>query len=54
MFHRIIHENWVAIVPIAAFALTFTVFIGVLVRAVVMKKDKREHLASLPLDDNRN
>ncbi|MGJ8725977.1 MAG: hypothetical protein ACSHYB_15590 [Roseibacillus sp.] len=54
MFHRIIHENWVAVIPIAAFLLTFTVFIGVLIRAVVMKKDKRDHLASLPLDDSPN
>lgn len=49
MFHRIIHDNWVAIVPIIAFLLTFAVFIGVLVRAVMMKRDQRDHLASLPL-----
>lgn len=54
MFHRIIHENWVTVVPIIAFLLTFTVFIGVLIRTVVMKKEKRVHLASLPLDDPQN
>jgi hypothetical protein len=52
MFHRIIHDHWTSIVPIVAFALTFTVFMGVLVRTIMMKKEKLDHLASLPLQND--
>lgn len=52
MFKRIIHEDWIVIVPIVAFVLTFSFFIGVLIKAVAMKREKRDHLASLPLSDD--
>ena len=52
MFKRIFHEDWTAVVPIIAFVLTFTFFMVMMVRAARMKKAKREHMASLPLDDD--
>lgn len=52
MLQRIIHEDWIVLVPIVAFVLTFSFFIGVLIKAVAMKQDKRNHLASLPLSDD--
>ena len=54
MFKRIFHEDWAGVVPIIAFVLTFTFFVVMIVRAVGMKKAKRDHLASLPLDDEKN
>jgi preprotein translocase subunit YajC len=52
MFKRIFHEEWTTVVPIIAFVLTFTFFVVMMVRAARMKKAKREHMASLPLDDD--
>lgn len=52
MFKRIFHEDWTAVVPIIAFVLTFTFFMVMMVRAARMKKAQREHMASLPLDDD--
>lgn len=52
MFKRIIHEDWIVIVPIVAFVLTFSFFIVVLIKAIAMKQEKRNHLASLPLSED--
>ena len=52
MFKRILHEEWATVVPIIAFAFTFTIFIVALVRSLRMKKEAREHLSSLPLEDD--
>lgn len=54
MFKRIIYDHWTAIVPFVGFFLTFAVFIIATTRTVLMKKDQRDHLASLPLDDSKN
>ncbi|MCB1224934.1 MAG: hypothetical protein KDK99_03900 [Verrucomicrobiales bacterium] len=51
MFKRVIFENWAFIVSMACFAFT-VLFYGVMVtRTMLMKKEKREHLAALPLED---
>lgn len=52
MFKRIFHEEWTSVVPIIAFAITFIFFIVMIVRAVRMRKAKRDHLSSLPLEDD--
>ena len=52
MFKRILHEEWADIVPIIAFAFTFTIFVVALVRSLKMKKATREHLSTLPLEDD--
>jgi hypothetical protein len=53
MFKRILHDDWTSVVPIIAFALTFTFFVVMIVRSMRMKKSVREHLSSLPLDDDQ-
>ena len=52
MFKRIFHEEWTSVVPIIAFAITFIFFVVMIVRAVRMRKAKRDHLSSLPLEDD--
>lgn len=52
MFHRVIHENWTAIVPIISFVITAGVFLFVSIRAIRLPKNRREELASIPLDGN--
>jgi len=52
MFHRVIHENWATAVPIISFAITAGVFLFVSIRAIRLPKDRREHLSSIPLDEN--
>jgi len=51
MFKRVLYENWHTIVPILAFTGT-ALFYGVMVfRGTLIKKEKANHLAHLPLDD---
>jgi hypothetical protein len=50
MFHRVIHENWAAIVPIISFVVTAGVFLLVTIRAIRIPKSRREKLARIPLD----
>ncbi len=52
MFKRIFHEDWTAVVPIIAFLITFVFFLIITIRAVRMKKETRQHLSSLPLQDD--
>lgn len=51
MFKRVLYENWHTVVPILAFAGT-ALFYGVMVlRGTLIKKEKAEQLALLPLKD---
>jgi preprotein translocase subunit YajC len=50
MFKRIFYEDWAMIVPVVSFVLVFGVFVVATIRALRMTRQKREHLASLPLD----
>ncbi len=52
MFKRIIHEEWTNIVPMIAFAITFTVFAVTTIRALRIGPAERERLAKLPLQDS--
>ncbi|MGE9292259.1 cbb3-type cytochrome c oxidase subunit 3 [Ruficoccus sp. ZRK36] len=54
MFHRITYEDWTSIVPIIGFVLTFSVFLVIVVRAILMKKKKRDHMANLPLENEHS
>ncbi len=51
MFKRVIYDQWHDWVPFIAFAFTFAFFLVMAVRGLALKKDKAEHLAQLPLDD---
>ena len=50
MFKRIAYEEWHTAVPIIAFVLTFGVFIFFVVRAIRLRSDEVDRMASLPLD----
>ncbi|MEP2776725.1 MAG: hypothetical protein ABJQ29_11055 [Luteolibacter sp.] len=52
MFHRVIHENWAAIVPIISFVITAGVFLFVSIRAIRLPKDRRDALSRIPLEEN--
>lgn len=51
MFHRITYEDWASIVPIVAFVVTFAVFLTATIRALRIKPEERDRLASLPVDE---
>ena len=51
MFKRILLEDWAIYAPIISFVLIGGVFIVATIRALRLSKDKREHLAALPLED---
>jgi len=53
MFKRITYDEWTTIVPIIGFVLTFGAFLIIVVRALFMKKKKRDHLANLPLEGDK-
>ena len=50
MFKRIAYEEWHTAVPIIAFVLTFGVFIFFVVRAIRIRSDEVDRMASVPLD----
>ena len=54
MFKRIIYEDWTTIVPIISFWLTFGVFLAIVVRAMLLKKNTVHHMENLPLEDGDN
>ncbi len=54
MFKRLILEDWTIIMPIVAFFFTAAVFAYTTVRALKLSKDRREHLANLPLNDSNS
>lgn len=51
MFRRVVIDSWHDWAPYAAFAITFVVFIAVFVRTLLMRKDRVDHIARLPLED---
>lgn len=52
MFKRVIYDNWSLIIALGAFALTATVYGVMVIRAMLMKPERREQMAALPLDDD--
>ena len=53
MFHRVIHEGWTNVIPMFAFGVMFTVFLVTTIRALRLRPGEREHLAALPLDEEK-
>ena len=53
MWNRIEYGEWVAGIPVIAFVLTFSVFVILVTRAILMKKSDVSHLAHLPLEEGR-
>lgn len=52
MFRRIVLENWHSLVALAAFLLTAGVFTAILIRTLRMKRERIDHAANLPLNDD--
>ena len=52
MFKRVVHEDWVSIVPMIAFGILFLVFIIATIRALILRPAERERMSQLPLDDS--
>jgi hypothetical protein len=53
MFKRLIYEEWQSMVPIAAFILTAIGFVILTARAFFIKPDRADHMAHLPLNDDK-
>ncbi|ADE54483.1 hypothetical protein [Coraliomargarita akajimensis] len=53
MFKRIIYENWTDGVAEISFWLTFSVFVAIVIRALLMKKKDVDHISHLPLEDDQ-
>ena len=51
MFKRVTYEEWAVLVVAVSFVLVSLVFLVGTIRAFCIPKTKREHLASLPLDE---
>ena len=52
MFSRVTHEDWTNIVPMIAFVVMFTVFLITTIRALRLKPEERERLATMPLNED--
>ena len=51
LYKRLSLEEWQNVLTFVAFFLTFGAFIYFTIRALRMKKDKRDHMANLPLEE---
>jgi hypothetical protein len=51
MFRRVIIEDWHQYLPLIGFALTFAVFLVMLLRALLMRRERCHALAQLPLEE---
>jgi hypothetical protein len=52
MFKRLALEDWHTTLAILAFFITFGTFIFLVIRAILMKKEDRDHMANLPLENH--
>ncbi len=53
MFRRVTPEEWIHLTSILGFLLTFLVFIGAVIRAWRLRRDKADHLSRLPLESDQ-
>lgn len=51
MFKRVIFENWTEHIPEISFWLTFSVFILMVLKTLLMKRSEVERISHLPLED---
>ena len=52
MFQRVNLEDWADSIPLIAFIIFAVIFVLVTIRALRLRKDERERLAALPLDNH--
>lgn len=53
MLHQAEFANWSALVTVIAFAVSFSVFVIVVIGAIRCSKDKVKHLADMPLEEEK-
>lgn len=51
MFKRVIYDNWSLIIPVVAFVFTSTIYFVMVTRAMLMKRERGDQMAALPLED---
>lgn len=51
MFRRVFLENWQITLIVVAFLLTFSAYVMLTLRTILMKKSDRERMANLPLEE---
>ncbi|RBP46463.1 hypothetical protein DES53_102854 [Roseimicrobium gellanilyticum] len=51
MFRRVIIEDWHQYLPLIGFVLTLAVFLVMLLRALLMRRERCQALAQLPLEE---
>lgn len=49
MFRRILHEDWALVIPVISFICIFAFFLIATLRALALGKERRDHLAWLPI-----
>ena len=54
MFKRIIYDDWTSVIPIISFWLTFSVFIAICIRALLLKKATVNEMARLPFEEDNH
>lgn len=52
MWKRVFFENSTAIITMIAFACTATAYVLILIRALSTRKDERDRMAAMPLEDD--
>ncbi len=53
MFKRLSYDEWQALIPIIAFAITFAGFLIFSIRALFMRRERAHQLSELPLEDSK-
>lgn len=51
MFRRVFLENWQVTMIVIAFGLTFSAYLMLTLRTLLMKKSERERMANMPLEE---
>lgn len=52
MFRRLVLENWTSLITVIAFITALSIYLPIFWRALRMKREKTDHLARLPLNDD--
>lgn len=54
MFKRVLLEDWHVLIPLISFGTLFAIFVLVIYRTLRMKKDRIDHFANMPLEEETN
>ncbi|WP_198529837.1 hypothetical protein [Geminisphaera colitermitum] len=52
MFRRLVLENWISLLTVIAFITALSIYLPITWRALRMTREKTDHLAHLPLNDD--